>query len=83
MEKKKVVVEIFGETYPLRSDTSADYVRTLAKMVDDNMRDVAKKTRSFSGNKIGVLAALQIADEYFKLKKDYDELLALLEEPNG
>ena len=81
MEKKKVVVEIFGETYPLKSDEPADYVRRLAKLVDDNMRDVAKKTRSFSGTKIGVLAALQLADEYYKLKKDYDELLALLEEP--
>jgi len=83
MEKKKVVVEIFGETYPLKSDEPADYVRQLAKLVDDNMRDVAKKTRSFSGTKIGVLAALQLADEYYKLKKDYDELLALLEEPKG
>lgn len=81
MEKKKVVVEIFGEVYPLKSDEPVDYVRQLAKLVDDNMRDVAKKTRSFSGTKIGVLAALQIADEYYKLKKDYDELLALLEEP--
>lgn len=81
MEKKKVVVEIFGETYPLKSDESADYMRRLAKLVDDNMRDVAKRTRSFSGTKIGVLAALQIADEYCKLKKDYDELLSLLEEP--
>ncbi|MFC2740849.1 cell division protein ZapA [uncultured Selenomonas sp.] len=83
MEKKKVVVEIFGEVYPLKSDEPADYVRQLAKLVDDNMRDVAKKTRSFSGTKIGVLAALQLADEYCKLKKDYDELLALLEEPKG
>ena len=83
MEKKKVVVEIFGETYPLKSDEPADYVRQLAKLVDDNMRDVAKKTRSFSGSTIGVLAALQLADEYCKLKKDYDELLALLEEPKG
>ena len=83
MEKKKVVVEIFGEVYPLKSDEPADYVCQLAKLVDDNMRDVAKKTRSFSGTKIGVLAALQLADEYCKLKKDYDELLALLEEPKG
>ena len=83
MEKKKVVVEIFGETYPLKSDEPADYVRRLAKLVDDNKRDVAKKTRSFSGTKIGVLAALHLADEYYKLKKDYDELLALLEEPKG
>ena len=83
MEKNKVIVGIFGETYPLKSDEPADYVRRLAKLVDDNMRDVAKKTRSFSGTRIGVLAALHLADEYYKLKKDYDELLALLEEPKG
>ena len=47
-------------------------------MVDFNMRDVANKTRSFSGNKISVLAALQIADEYYRLKNDYDELLNLI-----
>ena len=78
--ESKVVVEIFGEQYPLKSDCETGYIEKLAAMVDENMRDVAKKTRSFSGNKISVLAALQIADEYYKLKKDYDELLQLLEE---
>ena len=76
----KVVVDIFGEQYPLRSSDDVEYVKKLAAMVDANMRLAAKKTNSFSGNKIGVLAAMQIADEYYKLKKDYDELLALLEE---
>ena len=78
--ENKVIVDIFGESYPLRSDNNADYIRMLADMVDKNMREVATKTRSFSGNKIGVLAALQLADEYCKLKKDYDELVELLED---
>ena len=78
--ENKVIVDIFGESYPLKSDNNADYIRMLADMVDKNMRDVATKTRSFSGNKIGVLAALQLADEYCKLKKDYDELVELLED---
>ena len=55
-------------------------MKKLAAMVDKNMREAAKKTRSFSGNKISVLAALQLADDYCRLQKDYDELLALLEE---
>lgn len=75
--ENKVLVEIFGEQYPLKSDADAAYVQQLAAMVDANMRDVARKTRSFSGNKISVLAALQIADAYFRLKKDYDELVEL------
>lgn len=78
--ENKVIVDIFGESYPLKSDNNADYIRMLADMVDKNMREVATKTRSFSGNKIGVLAALQLADEYCKLKKDYDELVELLED---
>ncbi len=76
----RIVVDIFGEQYPLKSDQDAAYVRQLAAMVDDSMREAAKMTRSFSGNKIAVLAALQIADEYYKLKKDYDELVTLIEE---
>ena len=83
MEKKeaiKVPVEIFGTTYPLRTDGDPEYLKKLAKMVDTHMKSVAQRTRSFSGPRIGVLAALELADEYCKLKKDYDELLALLEE---
>lgn len=74
----KIMVEIFGEQYPLRTDSDAEYVRKLAAMVDENMRDVARKTKTFSGNKLSVLAALQIADEYYRLKSDYDELLDLM-----
>ena len=49
-------------------------------MVDDHMQGIARKTRTFTGSRIGVLAALELADEYCQLKKDYDELLELLDE---
>ena len=78
--ENKVVVEIFGESYPLKSDNNADYIRMLAEMVDQNMREAAKQTRSFSGNTPPAMAALQLADAYCKLKKDYDELVELIED---
>lgn len=78
--KSKITVNIFGERYSLVTDFDAEYIEKLAQTVDKNMRDVAKKTNDFSGNRIGVLAALQIADEYHKLKRDYDELMALVRE---
>lgn len=83
MEQKKPVkisVEIFGDTYPLKTDGDPDYIRKLARMVDQRMKSVAHKTRSFSGNRIGVLAALELADDYCRLKKDYDDLMQLLDE---
>lgn len=74
----KCTIEIFGEKYPIKTDLQPEYLNELSTMVDKNMRNIAKKTHCFSGNKIGVLAALQIAEEYLKLKKDYDELLNLM-----
>ena len=76
---QRIVVEIFGENYRFRTDNNPDYVRHLAEMVDQRMRDAAQNTRTFSGNKIGVLAALQLADEYCKLQKDYEEMITLFE----
>ena len=79
--ESKIVVEIFGEMYPLKSEEAdVEYMKKLAAMVDKHMREAAKKTRSCSGHKSSVLAALQLADDYCRLQKDYDELLALLEE---
>ena len=78
MDKRKVVVDIFGEQFFLKTDSEEEYVKKLAEIVDLNMRDVARKTRTFSGSRLGVLAALQIADDYFRLKSNYDELLDLM-----
>lgn len=77
---KKVVVEIFGETYKLKTDGDPQYLMELAKLVDEKMREISQKAKIFSGGKIGVLAALELADEYSQLKKDYDELMALFDD---
>lgn len=75
----KVVVEIFGERYSLRSDTAdAAYIREVAALVDSYMRKAASQTHSFSGTRTAVLAALQLADEYCRLKKDYDDLMEMI-----
>lgn len=83
MEKKaskKVNVEIFGDTYPFRTDGDPGELKKLAAFVDQHMQRAAKRTRSLDTRKIAVLSALELAEEYFKLKKDYDELVEMLED---
>jgi len=77
---QKVVVEIFGEPYRLKTD-DPQYLVDLAKYVDEKMKAISQKTITFTGSRIGVLAALEIADEYHQLKKDYEELMALFDDP--
>ncbi|HFB67333.1 MAG TPA: cell division protein ZapA [Calditrichae bacterium] len=80
MEKKSIKVQIFGNEYSLKSDASEDHVYRVAQYVDDKFRRLSEKTHVNSEIKIAVLAALNIADELFRLKAKYDELKQQIEE---
>lgn len=76
---ERIEVEIFGEVYRLRTD-DREGLKKIVQMVDSTMKSIAQNTRSFAGSRIAVLAALKLAEDYYQLKKDYDELLELLDE---
>ena len=61
-----VTVEIHGQRYPIRSSLDATYVAELAAYVDEKMRLAQQECASGDTLKIAVLAALNIADEYFR-----------------
>ena len=62
-----VTVEIFGGQYPVRSNLDATYVKRIAEYVDRKMYAAADQTRGGDSVRIAVLAALNIADEHFRL----------------
>ena len=76
---KRIVVEIFGDTYPLKTD-DPEHLEKIAADVDALMKQTARRVNSFDGTKIAVLSALHLAEEYQQLKKDYDDLVELLNE---
>lgn len=63
-----VTVEIFGGQYSLRSGLDAEYVKRIAEYVDRKMHHAADQTRGADTVRIAVLAALNIADEHFRLR---------------
>lgn len=64
-----VAVEIYGQRYPIRSALDPSYVVALAKYVDEKMRAAGLETAAGDTVKIAVLAAINIADEYFRLRE--------------
>lgn len=78
--KTRVSVRIFGEEYPLKSSAGAEHLESLAEYVDGAMRRVAAAGGRLGINRIAVLAALQIADELFRLRGEYDSLTAIFED---
>jgi cell division protein ZapA len=65
-ESRVIHVEIHGQRYPIRSALDTQYVAELAALVDEKMRLAARECPAGDTLKIAVLAALNIADEYFR-----------------
>jgi cell division protein ZapA len=65
-ESRVIHVEIHGQRYPIRSTLSAEYVAELAAYVDQKMHLAAKESPAGDTLKLAVLAALNIADEFFR-----------------
>jgi cell division protein ZapA len=64
-----ISVEIHGQRYPIRSTLDSDYVVRLAQHVDQKMHAAAESTPSGDPLRLAVLAALNIADEFFRCRE--------------
>jgi cell division protein ZapA len=73
VEKTNLVhVEIFGQGYALNAGPDAAYVQQLAAHVDEKMREVGRSAGAVDSLRVAVLAALNIADEFFRLRSGQD-----------
>lgn len=66
-------VEIYNQTYNIRSDGDGEYITQLAEFVDSRMREISSGTLTVDSLKVAILAALHIADELHRLKRLHDQ----------
>jgi len=70
---QSIRVEIYNQTYNIRSDGDNDYILRLAEYVDGKMREISSGTLTVDSLKVAILAALHIADEYHQLKNQQQQ----------
>jgi cell division protein ZapA len=75
---QSIRVEIYNQTYNIRSDGDNDYIVRLAEFVDGKMREISSGTLTVDSLKVAILAALHIADEYHQLKNEQEQTDAQL-----
>ena len=68
MSEQTIRVEIYNQTYSIRSDGDNQYIQDLAEYVDTKMREISSGTLTVDSLKVAILAALHIADEYYQLR---------------
>lgn len=68
-----IKVEIYNQTYNIRSDGDSEYLMQLADFVDARMREISSGTLTVDSLKVAILAALHIADELHRMKQTYEQ----------
>lgn len=76
----KVTAKILGEDYTIRGRAPQGHIEQVARYVDERMREIAEAYPKLGTSRVAVLAAINMADELFKLREQYDQLTQLLEE---
>ena len=72
--RDQVAVRIFGKDYHLTRDPdkTVDHIREVAALVDEKMRLMAQEHGAQSGFHSALLAGLDLIDELFRLRDEYD-----------
>ena len=68
-----------GQKFTIKSDSNDDYIYRIANYVDEKINEVMQSTKSVASLNVTILAAMNIADEFFKFKREREEKLTIAE----
>ncbi|MBM7624641.1 cell division protein ZapA [Sporohalobacter salinus] len=71
---EKAKVNIFGDEYVIRAEESAEYIKQVAKCVNQEIEEVTEKGARLSRVKMMVLVAMNLADRYYKTQEHEQEI---------
>lgn len=78
--KRAMDVEIYGQTFTVTSEDDEQYVRNIAAVVDQRMRQMAGSTKGTVPLRVAIMAALSFADELETAKSDQQATVVIEEE---
>ena len=77
---RSIEVQILGQNYAIKTDEDEAYVKSLAKFVDEKLKEIYSAAPNVNQTKASVMAAFGIADELFKLKTEQENMNIMIKE---
>ena len=72
--KSLVRVEILGREYMIKSDEGEERVKKIAEYVNEKLKKIAENAKTVSTLNVAILAAMDIANEYFDALEGHKDL---------
>jgi len=66
-------ISIMGQKFMIKSESNDDYVQRIAGYVDQKIDEVMQSTKSVASLNVAILAAMNIADEFFKFRMEKED----------
>ncbi|OGS22672.1 MAG: hypothetical protein A2252_03590 [Elusimicrobia bacterium RIFOXYA2_FULL_39_19] len=76
--KERIFVEILGRTYPIEGDIDPLEAQARAKYVEEKFKEAKSNTDRVGSYDIALLTALNITDELFNMKTNYEKLQSMV-----
>ena len=70
----KVTVKIYGQEYTIAGDKTEEEIQRIAEYVDNKMRLISRVAGEAGQGSIGILTAINIAEEYFDALNQIEQL---------
>ena len=77
---QSVEVQILGQSYSIKTEESEEYIKSLAKYIDEKLKEIYSAVPNINQTRATVMAAFGIADELFKLKTGQEDFDRMVEE---
>ncbi|HEY0829001.1 MAG TPA: cell division protein ZapA [Bacilli bacterium] len=72
-DKNRITLDIYGTPYKFVGQSSTNHIRLVAAQVSEQMHKMAVNFPQLDTTRLAVLTAVNMADENFKLKQEWEE----------
>ncbi|OKL38293.1 cell division protein ZapA [Domibacillus mangrovi] len=73
-QKTRLTVDIYGYQYTIVGTESEYHIRRVTEMVDDKMREIGNRNATLDTQKIAVLTAVNMVNDYLKMEEELQEM---------
>ena len=80
INKGQYTVAILDNELTIRTEDDETTVAEVVEYVNQKIHEIQSRAGAIDGIRIGILSALNIAEEYIRLKKEHEELKKRVEE---
>lgn len=81
--KNRIAVDIYNQQYTLVGKDDPEHMRNVAGLVDEKIREIGVKSAGLDTTRKAVLTAVNVMDDYVKLKEKHDALVKEMEQKDN